>query len=197
MSGRILIAGVVAGLVAFGWGFVSHAMLGLADSVLKPMPNESAVLGTLAENVKTQGMYMFPDAGMSAGMKGSKDQQKAAMETWQKAYVVQPHGLLVISPANGPLKMGPLMGFQLAIEIVCGLIAAALLAAAAASLPAYFTRVAFVSALGLFAAVGIDGSYWNWYGFTAEYLRASVLDAVIGWTLAGLALAAIIKPKRA
>ena len=51
--------------------------------------------------------------------------------------------------------------------------------------------------LGLFAVVQVDGPYANWYGFPCAYLRATMLDTVIEWTLVGLVLAAMIKPKRA
>jgi hypothetical protein len=197
MAGRIILAGVVAGVVAFAWGFVSHAMLGFTENVVRPIPNETAVIGTLAENVKAPGVYVFPDAGMTASMKGTREQQKAGMDAWQKAYAVQPHGLLVFTPPSGPWNMGAMMGLQLVIQILCGLVAALLLSLAAPSIPAFLGRVLFVAAFGLFAVVRIDGSYANWYGFPTTYLGLSLFDVVIEWLIAGIALAALIKPKRA
>ncbi|MEM7313055.1 MAG: DUF2760 domain-containing protein [Planctomycetota bacterium] len=37
-------------------------------------------------------------------------------------------------------------------------------------------------------------SYWNWMPFPLDYTLAFVADVVIGWFLAGLAIAALVKP---
>jgi len=36
---------------------------------------------------------------------------------------------------------------------------------------------------------------WNWFDFPALYFGLSVLDHVIGWTLVGLAVAALGEPR--
>ena len=64
MKGRLLIAGVLAGLLAFFWGFVSHELIGLGESSMKGIPNEPAVLTALSDNIKESGFYFFPGAGM-------------------------------------------------------------------------------------------------------------------------------------
>ena len=38
-------------------------------------------------------------------------------------------------------------------------------------------------------------SYWIWYGFTNEYTLAQGLNHVVAWLLAGIVIAAIVKPK--
>ena len=35
--------------------------------------------------------------------------------------------------------------------------------------------------------------YWNWWGFSFGYVVVEIADAVIGWFLAGLAIAAVAK----
>ena len=194
MWGRVALAGLLAGLAIFAWGSASHMLLGLTDHVMKPLPNEDTVLSALRQNVLESGLYLFPDAGYMAASKGPAEQQKAAAAAWERAYAEQPHGLLVVTqPTGQPFNMAGRLMIQLGIEIACALLAAVLLMLAAPSLPRFWARVLFVAALGVFASVQIDGPYWNWYGFPGSYFRASALDAVIGWAIAGLVLAAMIR----
>jgi hypothetical protein len=50
--------------------------------------------------------------------------------------------------------------------------------------------------MGLFGFLSILVSYWNWYGFPTDFTIGAVLDEVIGWFLAGLVLAAIVRPTK-
>ncbi len=38
--------------------------------------------------------------------------------------------------------------------------------------------------------------YWNWFGFPTDFIAAEAIDQVLGRFLAGLVLAAIVKPAR-
>jgi hypothetical protein len=68
-----------------------------------------------------------------------------------------------------------------------------LLAQAAGALASYGAKVLFVALLGLLPGLDVDVGYWNWYGFPGDYTLAVMADHVLGWLLAGLVLAAIIK----
>jgi hypothetical protein len=56
-------------------------------------------------------------------------------------------------------------------------------------------QVGFFTLFGL--AVGILGELpsWNWWGFSAGYAFVGIADAVIGWSLAGLCIAKLLKMK--
>jgi hypothetical protein len=58
----------------------------------------------------------------------------------------------------------------------------------------YGQRVLFVALLGLIAWLSINVSYWNWYGFPTAFVLGEGIDQVVGWLLAGLAMAKIIRP---
>jgi len=194
MKGRVLLAGIVAGIVSFLWGLLSHVVLDAGQSTMKSIPEEPAVLSAMSAHMKEPGFYFFPS--MQDQPKGTLEQQKAAQAAYLKAYETRPHGVLIYSPPSGPLKFGTLLGRQLAIEIACGLIAAVLLAMAAGSLP-FGARVLFVALLGLFASMSVDAPYWNWYGFPTAYFRSQLIDEVGGWAVAGVVLALMIRrPKR-
>lgn len=78
-------------------------------------------------------------------------------------------------------------------DVLGALIAAYLLSKTAA---AFGGRVLFVTLLGLFSWVVISIPYWNWFGFPTDFIAAEAIDQVVGWSLAGPVLAAIVKPAR-
>jgi hypothetical protein len=40
-------------------------------------------------------------------------------------------------------------------------------------------------------------SYWNWYGFPFDYTMAQIVIEVVSALVAGLAIAAVLKPRAA
>lgn len=183
MKLRLLIAGVLAGVVAFFWGFFSHTVIGVGESSMKVIPNEAAVLSTMSGSIKESGFYFFPGSGMEAE-KLPKDQQEAALKKWDEDYKTQPHGILILTqPSGTELPFAKNLSVQLATCILSGLLAAFLLSLAAPSLPSLLGRVLFVAVLGVFATIDIDVPYWNWYGFPTRYLVAQMIDSVVGWGL--------------
>ena len=58
----------------------------------------------------------------------------------------------------------------------------------------YFSRVIVVTLLGVFGAMSLLASYVIWYGFPLDYILGETITEVVGCFLAGLALAAIVKP---
>jgi hypothetical protein len=82
---------------------------------------------------------------------------------------------------------------ELGADIVLMLLAAFLLAQAAGALGSFLGRAFFVAALSLFGWLDIHISYWNWYGFPTDYTLATLVDALVGYLLAGLVLAWLVK----
>ncbi|MGH9839083.1 MAG: hypothetical protein ACREEM_09890 [Blastocatellia bacterium] len=194
-NGRIVLAGVLAGIVVFVWGALSHMVLSIGESAVKTMPNEPAVLSTMSQNIKEPGFYLYP-GGMEEVQNAPQAEQEALAKKYEEIYKTQPHGVLVLTPPNGTMYSFPkLLVNELLSNILSGLIAACLLSLALGSLPSFPGRVLFVAGLGFFSTLAIDLSYWNWYGFPTKYLLSSFADNTIGWTLAGVVLAAMIKSR--
>lgn len=61
----------------------------------------------------------------------------------------------------------------------------------------YISRASVGPAMGLFAGLTMTLPYWNWFELPDSYTIAQILDPFIGWTMAGLVIATIIKPPRA
>ena len=170
MRSRTLVAGVLGGLVVFLWGMVSHMALPLGEVGISRLPDEAAVLAPLAAGVRAPGLYYFP---------WETDPAK-----WAEAVRTQPSGLLVFHPPGEPPAMVRYLGVELLTDVLGGLLMAFLLGASAAT--SALSRVAFGAALGAFASLAIDFSYWNWYGFPSAYLAAQMVDQVVAWALAAL-----------
>src|SRR5437773_2077316 len=130
MTKRIVVGGIVAGIVMFIWGALSHAVLGLEESAIKQFPNEPAVVTAFQANLKEAGFYFFP--GMDTTPNMTKEQSAAAQKTWTEKYLAGPRGILIYHP-DGEQAMSPKqLGAQLLSEMVAAIIAAWLLSQATA-----------------------------------------------------------------
>lgn len=193
MTKRIILGGVLGGIVLFLWSFVSHVLLPLGEVGLKGIPNEGAVLTVLRDNLKEPGFYFFPWMEKTPGM--TKEQQAAAIKQWEEKSLAGPAGILIYK-VHGEAAMSPRQLLtELGADILLMLVAACLLAQAAGALGSFFGRALFVAALSLFGWLDIHISYWNWYGFPTDYTLATLADMVIGYLLAGLAMAWLIQKR--
>ncbi|RMD91714.1 MAG: hypothetical protein D6814_17875 [Calditrichaeota bacterium] len=193
MVKKIFLAGLLAGLGVFVWSSISHIVLPIGEAGIRYLPNESAVVSTLRENLSESGFYFFP--GMQIDKTLSAEQQQAAQKAWQEKYRQGPVGILVYHPAGmEPFSITQLL-LELLFDIFAAWVAAYLLSNTLGTAMGFWRRVLFVALLGLFASFVIDFSYWNWYGFPTSFTLAALSDQVIGWGVAGLILAALIKPQ--
>ncbi len=193
MHRRIIIGGLLAGLATFIWGAISHIALGLGNVGIKSISNEAPVLAALQGNIKEAGFYFFPGLDRSPNL--TKEQKAAVEKAWGEKYLAGPRGILVYHP-DGEAPMSPRqLLLQLAAEIVAALVAAFLLAQAP-GLTCYIGRVGFVQLLGLLPFFTLSFPYWNWYGFPTSFTLAQLADKLLTCLIAGLVLAAIVKPAK-
>lgn len=186
MARRVLIAGILGGLVLFLWGYVAHTVLGLGEVGIKELPNEQAVVGAIRAAISEPGFYFFPGIGMTTG--ASAEQLKAAMAKAAGG----PYGILIYHPSGAEYITPRRLGVQFGLNVVQALFAAMLLAWAG-SIASYGSRIGFVFLAGLLAALSTNVEYWNWYSFPTNYTRAYVATQVIGFLLAGIVIAAFVK----
>ena len=99
---------------------------------------------------------------------------------------------MVYTPFTSALSGGQLAR-SFVFDILSALAVAWLLSRAAAK--SFRGRLVFVVVAGaVIAALMTDLANWNWFAYPADYTLASMADKIIGWGLAGLALAAIVRP---
>lgn len=170
---RIAIAAIAGGVIVFVWSAVAHMLLPFGEMGFSALPNEAAVLEALKTSIPQPGLYIFPNPAT-----------KPPGETDSR-----PAGLLVFHPEGGwDISPGRLLS-----ELFSNVLAAALAAFIASLIAAAFgRRVLAVTLMGLFGWLSLTVSYWIWYGFPGSYILGEGITEVVGWFLAGLAIAKIV-----
>jgi len=185
---KVIAGGFVAGIVVFFWGAFSHLVLPIGNMGVRQIPNEDSVIGAIRNAIQEPGFYFFP------GMDMSRAPSESEQQAWNAKLKEGPAGVLILQPKGGEAMSPRQLGTQLATDIVAALLAAILLSQARGN---YWGRVAFVTLLGIFGFVTISVPYWNWYAFPNDFTMAEAIDQVLGWFLAGLVLAAIVRCPKA
>jgi len=178
---KVLLPGILGGLLVFVWSAVSHMILPLGSMGLKTIPSsEDAVLTAMKSSIQEPGIYFMPGHDMSEGPTAEE----------MRKYEAGPTAFLVYNP-TGEQAMSPWQLIRQAIfHILGGLIAAFIISTTVASLT---TRGIMVMLMGLFAWLAINAPYWNWYRFPADFTIGQGLDRMIGWLLGGFLIAWMIQ----
>src|SRR5205823_3237920 len=97
MSTRILLAGILGGIVMFIWNFIAHDLLPLGYMGVKTMSNEDAVRSALDTNLgDSPGFYIFPSGGWTPGM--NADQKKEVMKKVAEQTAQGAAGIMIYRP---------------------------------------------------------------------------------------------------
>jgi hypothetical protein len=117
----------------------------------------------------------------------------AAMTAWEDQHKAGPVGMLMYrAEGSTPMDMmtmvrGFCIYFVASMLLSCVMMAAQLLN--------FILRLAFVIIAAAFAVMVCHISTWNWMHFPDKYALAMTADTLIGWTIAGIFLAIIVRPK--
>lgn len=184
--GRIILAGVAGGFAMFVMMSILH-MSPVAQIGFNQMSNDKQALAALqAATGNKAGLYIFPTVDMKA---------KDAMAQMDARMKVEPFGIMAYQPPGA--KGGPQLKFlvgEFTKEIIQSLIVAVLLSLTV--LAGYWSRVGFVTLVGLVSGITTNVSYWNWYAFPTSYTLANIGIELASFLAAGLAIAALVKPQR-
>lgn len=182
-----MLGGLVGGLVIFFWGAVAHMASPLGTMGISRIDpaREDAFLASLKGSVDAPGLYFLPGLDMIGTP--SESEQKA----WEAKLASGPSGIMVITPSGGEAITPRQLLTEFGTGILASLLAGGLLLSTRLC---YARRVLFVAGLGLFGWLSIGLPYWNWYKFPTAFTGALLIEECVGWLLAGLAIAAIVKP---
>lgn len=186
--GRLALAGLLGGIVMFVWSAFSHMVLPLGEMGFSSLPNEDSIVTVLKQGVSQSGMYFFP--GMDMSRKMTKEEEDA----WTAKYKAGPVGMLIYQPTGEEPMAARYMIVELLSDIVAALFAAWIVGRLVG---AYFARVIATAIFGLLAWLSLSVSYWNWYKFPGAYILGEGIDQVVGWFVAGIVIALIVKRPRA
>lgn len=184
---KTILVGILGGVVMFIWSAIAHVALPIGTMGLSTLTaaNEDAVFSAMKNNIPQPGLYFMPGMDMT---KTPTDAEQAAFNT---KYTAGPTAFLVYHPI-GQAPMSPKqLGSELLATIIAGIFAAFVLASLHGS---WLQRALLIGSLGVFAWFSLSASQWIWYRFPGAFVGGEFLDQVIGWLLAGLVMAKILKP---
>ncbi len=168
-----VIGGLLGGIVLFIWGSVSWMVLPWHNATIKSFKYDVAVEQSILANTDGAGLYLLPNCH-------SQDHKKAN----------QPFGFFVFSPQGyGSMTKG--MVYYFLIEVLGAFLVTCLLIYA--NISTYRLKVAFIILLAVAMGVICKLPDWNWWKFPLDFVLVNIADLVIGWFLAGLVIAKIVK----
>jgi preprotein translocase subunit SecF len=179
---RVLVAGLIGGIVMFAGGVAAHMALGQGTAVIQMPADENVVLNSLHEGLGNQpGVYILP----------SLDPKRMGDEAVLKAYsakaATSPYAFVVYLPqGEDMMQMGPQIGRQWASDTLAALALAFVLGLAGLG---FRRRVVLAAAAAVFAWLCTVVPYWNWYRFPLDFTLAALVEHGVGWLPAGPAMA--------
>ena len=179
---RILIAGIIGGLVMFMWGAVSHMLLPIGEMGMQVPTQQASAMTAMAPAMSREGVYMFPSPPREDW------QDETRMKAFAESAKGQPYAFVVYQPDGNPVNasMTGALAKQWGSDTLAAILAAWVLALGAFG---FGKRVVIAAALGLFAWMAISVPFWNWYMFPTDFTIGTLLEQVIGWLLSGSAIA--------
>jgi hypothetical protein len=178
---RVFVAGLLGGIVFFVWGAIAHMALPIGQMGMGMAAHEEPVIAALKDNLPGEGVYMVP------GLAPEKMSDEAAVKAYAEKAKANPYAFIVYQPTGKDgTDMGANLGVQAATDIGSALILAWVLSLAPL---AFGRRVLASTALGLFSFLTVSAPWWNWYRFTNAFTLGSLLEQVVGWAIAGVAIA--------
>lgn len=180
---RVVLAGLLGGVVLFIWLGIAHMALPLGRAGVSQLPADTPLTQAMKANVPSAGLYIFP--GLGVPIDASSADRHAAMPDYEKRYAAGPVGLLVYKPVGGEMMAPGMFIGELLSNLLQGLALAMILALLASHTVWNGAYVGF--AAGICAATATNVSYWNWYGFPASYTAAQIVSQLVGYILMGIA----------
>jgi hypothetical protein len=181
-------AGVLGGIAMFIWTSIAHMFTPLGQIGMLSIPHEDTVLGPMHDAMGDKsGMYFFPGVDVNDPNGMTAYEEKAKTSPW---------GIMIYHPPGTGAGMSPMQLIEeFAKELAQTLIAAFLLSLSVVA--SYLMRVGFVTLISISAALSTNVSYLIWYKFPADYTLGYMSIEVISGIVAGVVIAAIVRPRTA
>jgi hypothetical protein len=190
--GRRLIAAVMAAVIVFVWGFVAWTVLPQRWQAVQPMPEDSEVTSVLQDTARKSGVYMLPAPPHDASnpnAKPSLEAQNAYEERLKKG-----PSAMVFYRAEGTDPMDMMVyvkGFGL--HFACACMVVAVVGSGARAGWGFAKRFLAVMLMAMFSTANSDLVQWNYWGYATPYTIYMAANTMIGWGVAGLFIAGMLK----
>ena len=179
---RILVAGLIGGILMFLWGVAAHMALGLGNAGFRLPADENAVLASLHQGLGGQaGIYVLPS------LDPKKMNDPAEVIAYSQKAIRSPYAWVVYLPQGDDMtRMQQQIPRQWASDTLSALALAFVMGVGVLS---FRQRLAVALAAAVFAWLSLSVPYWNWYRFPLDFTLAALLEQLVGWLIAGAAMA--------
>ena len=181
MAKALLGGAVIGGLVFWLWSFLYWAISGVPVNGMLEFKNEAAVERVLRENARGTGYYALPSAWVPDG---------SEPQAWADKRMRKIAGNFFFAGSVNVGGLGP-MSSQMLRSVVGNVLSAGLMTwLLLQTVRLSFTqRVLFIVAAAVLA--WLIGVYPDavWWGHSMAFVFYQLLDVVVGWFLAGAAIA--------
>jgi hypothetical protein len=179
---RIVTAGLIGGLVMFVWGVFAHMVLPLGEVGMRLPVAENVVLAALPQGLGDQpGVYLLPS------LDPAKMSDPEAVKAYSAKSLASPYAFVIYQPhGNDLMAMGPQIGVQWVSDTLAALALAFVMGLAGLS---FGRRLGIAVAAAVFSWLSLLAPYWNWYRFPLDFTVAALIEQMLGWLLAGVAIA--------
>jgi hypothetical protein len=194
MTKRIFIGAILGAIIAFIWGNISWVVMDWHMQTLHQFKDEATVVKVIKDNAPVSGVYIIPRMPSAFSAKPGED--KRTLKAQHDARVTEgPRAFVAVTVGPGDPAMKKQIAQYFLTYLGYAFILSILLACCAGG--NYIGRVFYVGFLGLLMASYSEFLGVTWFNFSWEYALLNSLDGLIGWTLAGLVMAAVVRKPRA
>jgi len=180
MFRRVILPGLVGGLVLIVWTFLVNGIFGFKSSIdMKQIPEERVVYEVLKENITEPGRYACnPEVVSERGFPGNEPV------------------FSVLYGGVGHEAAGRLMLVHLPLFFIAPIIVAWMLSVTSRRiLSRYMRKVLFVAAVGLFLAVFVRLSDYGIGSYPPNDALVLALHDLVLWAVVGVVMGGMIRPR--
>src|SRR5436190_4702992 len=121
---RVILAGILGGIVIFFCGFVEHAQLHLQARAVQKLTDEPNFAATVEQQKLEPGVYGFPEMRMDVPAAEKEAYDKEYLEKFKRG----PNGMLVMWRTSDQLMDPRLIGMEAASNVASALLCSFILA---------------------------------------------------------------------
>jgi hypothetical protein len=165
---------------------------GWSGRTLSRLQNQTAVREFLESQQLKPGWYGYPEMSEQFDTM-TKEEQTAEWERVAELYKQGPAAYIIVPPAGEDMMSSRQLGLEALANFLSALLVAGILYLA--SVWNLWTRWLIAVAIGVVGWIEISASHHIWYRFPWSFTRDELLCVLFEWALAGLVIAAIVRPR--
>jgi len=179
MMQKLVKCAIVGGLILFVWGWISWAVLPWQKIQILKFRDEQKVAKAIMDNAAESGLYVLPN---TLNLHKDSLEMEIAKENMRQGPFIFTS---VCKDGRNP-NMFPLVVKGLILKIIAAFLVGWLLMQTKLD---FNKRVVFVTVVGVIIAMMMTIPNAIWYCFPTGYTLAVMVEGVVGWFFAGIALA--------